>query len=471
MANTWMFGAPGGVKDFVDPSKWDAAMRHEAQEIVKILVGSALNKNKPSDAEIEAHRESLGYVDPTVTEVPKDAQTVPVQAWGGFPRAVKRRGPWTEFAPQDDDPDGNYRAVEHLGDEDHHPGVFKDAHGHVLHLPVRDRQDEYLEWAAVRNAQNKITKLTFVAEGYDYYSTLFKTDAERVRQLYEDATGLKSLKVDDLRAKDGIYRYRTDGEREEIAAPGDFNPRNRFNIDPGIVHLSHRANSLGAEINLAGVSAIARRDGSGKTLDQTDPERLLCCNAGGDPNRNSDPLISAQAYTQVLEGYRYTLANPVGLYIAAIENGLTVPDDAGTPVPKDWWKVVRGHDLWDPQISRVLRVELEIPAREKLTISDLRIGGSPVAYAGQVAELLSVHLFVTRWKRAEPGIGPIVDCLATCCRQKGGSQLFPTARPCPQGYEAAFPDLLPVRAAFLAKLELGLEQAPAEMPIKRQLTR
>lgn len=447
MSNDWTFDAPGGVMDFRDPQNWDTAMRGEAQEIVRILVGSALDKDEPTPDEVEANRDAMGYVDPTVTEVPADAETIAVEAWGGFPRAVKRRAPWKDFPFSEDDPDGSYRAVEHLGDEDHRPGVFIDKHDRLLHLQVRDRQDEYLEWAAARNGDNKLTKLTFVAEGYDYYSALFDTDEERVLDLYKEATGLSSLKVDDLRAKNGIYRRYTDGRLETVASPGGFNPRNRFNINPGIVHLSHRANSLGAEINLAGVSAIARKDATGKTLDETDPERLLCCNEGGNPNRNSDPLISAQAYKQVLDGFRYTLANPVGLYIAAIEDGLTLPDDANTPVPQDWWKVVRGHDLWDIKKSRVLRVELQIPKAEKLTISDLLIGGNPVAYAGQVAELLSVHLFVTRWKRAGGGIGPIVKCLATCCREHGGQRLRLSDGTCADGYDLAFPDLLPAKPA------------------------
>ncbi len=455
MSTDWIFDAPGGVTDFRNPQNWDDVMRGEAQEIVRVLVGSALDKDDPNAAEIEANRDAVGYVDPTVTQVPADAETIAVESWGGFPRAVKRRAPWLGLPHSDDDPDGSYRAVEHLGDEDHRPGVFSDRHDRVLHLPVRDRQDEYLEWAAVRDGNNNITKLTFVAEGYDYYSALFDTDEERVLDLYKEATGLSSLKVDDLRAKDGIYRRYMDGGRETVADPGGFNPRNRFNINPGIVHLSHRANSLGAEINLAGVSAIARKDAMGKTLDETDPERLLCCNKGGNPNRNSDPLISAQAYKQVLDGYRYTLANPVGLYISAIEDGLTLPDDANTPIPQDWWKVVRGHDLWDIKKSRVLRVELVVPKSEKLTISDLLIGGNKVAYAGQIAELLSVHLFVTRWKRSG-GIGPIVKCLATCCRQHGGQQLQLSDGGCAQGYDLAFPDLLPAKAAPALMLATAL---------------
>ena len=443
MNKDWIFDAPAGVTDFRDPLKWNEVMQNEAQEIVRTLVGSVLNKDEPTSEEIEKFRDQIGYVNPAVTPIPVDAETVAVEPWGGFPRAVKRSAPWKDFPPTDVDPDGSYRAAEHLGDEDHRPGVFIDKHNRLLHLPVRDRQDEYLEWATIRDSAKKIVKITFVAEGYDYYSELFNNDEQRVLDLYKEATGLSTLKVDDLRAKHGVYRRYQDGRLEMVAEPGGFNPRNRFNINPGIVHLSHRANSLGAEINLAGVSAVARMDALGITLNETDPERLMCCNAGGDPNRNSDPLISAQAYKQVLDGFRYTLANPVGLYIAAIENGLSLPDDANSPIPEDWWKVVRGHDLWDVAKSRVLRLELEIPKSEKLTISDLIIGGNQVVHAGQIAELLSVHLFVTRWKRVGSGIGPIVKCLATCCREHNGKKLmFSKEGICDEGFDLAFPDLL-----------------------------
>jgi hypothetical protein len=439
----WIFDAPAGLKDFRNPRNWHAAMAQEARDIIVILAGASLGKD-PDDVteeDIANERAKLAYVDPTNDAPPGDAETIPIAPWNGFPRAVTRRAPWKEFPPIEGDLDGSYRAVEHLGDEDHRPGVFVDRRDRILHLPVRDRQDEYLEWSARRNKDGKIVKLTFVAEGYDYFSKLFEHDEGRALELYREFTGLSSLKVDDLRAKDGIYRRLTDGSTRTVAEPGAFNPRNRFNINPGIVHLSHRANSLGAEVNLAGVSGIARKNASGETLDGKDPARLLCCNQGGNPNRNSDPLISAQAYAQVLKQLRYTLANPVGLYIAAVEEaGLLLPDNK--PVPREWWREVRGKDLWDSKKSRVLRLELEIPPAEKLTISDLS-AGSPVRFPGQVAELLTVHLFVTLWKRADSSVGPIVKCDATCCKQKGGETLEISDGKCREGFELEFPDLLP----------------------------
>lgn len=423
-------------------------MAREASDIITILVGSALHKD-PSDVteeDIAKTRDVLAYADPTKTAPPADAVTIPIQPWKGFPRAVKRRAPWPEFPAMDGDPDldGSYRAVEHLGDEDHRAGVFVDNRDRVLHLPVRDRQDEYLEWSAKRNRDGKITKLTFVAEGYDYFSKLFEVDEQRVVELYKEFTKVSTIRADDLRAKDGIYRQLNNGVRRTVAEPGGFNPRNRLNVNPGIVHLSHRANSLGAEVNLAGVSGIARFKADGSQMDASDPEKLLCCNQGGNPNRNSDPLISAEAYKVVLTKSTYTLANPVGLYIAGVADGLLLPDN-NTAVPREWWKVVRGRDLWDEKNSRVLRLELEVPEKEKFVVGDLIAGGNQVKYAGQIAELLNVHLFVTVWKRADGSIGPIVKCDGTCCRLRGGSVLEPTDDgKCSEGFEIRYPDLLPV---------------------------
>jgi len=443
-------------------------MLNEAQGIIAILVGSSLGKNPDdvTDTDIANERDKLAYVDPTKSPPPAGAETVPVQAWNGFPRAVQRRAPWKEFPPVEGDAEGIYRAVEHLGDEDHRAGTFIDRHDEVLHLPTRDRQDEYLEWAAQRNGDGKITKLTFVAEGYDYFSALFEHDEGRAVELYKDFTGISSLKADDLRAKDGVYRRLKDGSTRTVVEPGAFNPRNRYNINPGIVHLSHRANSLGAEVNLAGVSGIARKKATGTLLDGKNEEELLCCNEGGNPNRNSDPLISAQAYAQVLGSYRYTLANPVGLYIAGIEEtGLLLPDNS-TQVPREWWRVVRGNGLWDSTKSRVLRLELEVPAKEKLTIGDLLAGGSPVRYPGQVAELLSVHLFVTRWKRPDATVGPTVKCDATCCRQHDGKQLELSNGSCSDGFDLAFPDLLPAPAPKLFAARTAAKSlATAALPI------
>jgi hypothetical protein len=292
-----------------------------------------------------------------------------------------------------------------------------------------------------KDGDGNLTKVTFVAEGYDYFAALFNKDPDKVVELYKDFTGVNTITRDSLRAEDGIFRILPNGRRLTVVSPGEFNPRNHFNINPGIVHLSHRANSLGAEVNLAGVSALARKKADGSAVEGADEEELICCNQGGEPNRNSDPKISQQAYSLVQGGFRYTLANPVGLYIAGVdEANLTLPD--GSLVPHEWWNVVRGHDLWSGGISRVLRLELRPPPGDTRKLSDLRANGSRLKFPGQIARLLSVHLFVTRWKRAQPGVGPVVGCLGTCCRLTGTELLVASDGRCDNGFELAFPGLI-----------------------------
>lgn len=445
----WRFDAPAGLRDFRNPRNWHQQMAKSAEEIVILLIAAALKKtpDKVTNEDIQLIAPQLAYAHPEWIAPPAGAETVAIQPWLGFPRAVEHASWQKDYPPQKGDERGTLRAAEHVGTEDVRNRVMVDRHDRVLHLPVRDRQDEYLEWVGERDEQGNLTKITFVAEGYDYFESLFRTDEGRVLEIYKDFTGLSNLKVDDLRAPDGVYIRYDDGSRSEVVEPGAFNPRNSFNINPGIVHLSHRANSLGAEINLAGVSALARLNAKGELLTDPGEQQLLCCNEGGNPNRNSDPLISKAAYNLVMAKHHYTLANPVGLYIAGVDDqSLLLPD--GTPVPQEWWKVVRGHDLWDSANSRVLRLELSVPENEKLKLSDLTAGGSPLKYPGQVAKLMSVHLFVTHWPRADNSFGPQVGCTGTCCEKDGSDILkYQVDGKCDDGYHLKFPDLIADRKA------------------------
>ena len=419
-------------------------MTREARGIIRDLVAAVLNKDAANvtDAEIAAQAPNLAYINPIDTPPAAGGSVVNVAPWPAFPRAVERRGSWAgTYPPVPSDGSGVHRAAEHLGDEDHRPGQFVDKDDNLLHLPVRDRQDEYLEWASRHDEDGRLTKVTFVAEGYDYYSALFEHDEPAAVQLYRHFVGDNTIRADDLRAHKGVYRRLNDGSRITVVDPGAFNPRNRFNINPGIVHLSHRANSLGAEVNLAGVSGILRLKADGTLLDGNNEEELFCCCQGGNPNRNSDPSISKQAYQLVRGGNRYTLADPVGLYIAEVDNNrVTTPD--GQSLTDDWWTVVRGSGFASVKTSRVLRLEIAPPKGSKLTLEDLSIGGQPVRFAGQLARIMSVHLFVEVWKASNADFGPRVNCIGTCCRKNGTSELAITGSSCPPGYALAFPGLI-----------------------------
>ena len=446
---SWNFDPPGNVNDFNDPAIWNNQLTDVSRQIIQSLAAEIIGKSPEdvTDAEVESLREQIGYVDPTKEEPPATAETVNIQAWGGFPRAAERRD-WSDIVNEQfdpNDPDGRYRAVEMLGDEDHQAGIFVNRFGNRLDLPVRHRQDEYLEWAVANDGRS----IAFVSEGYDYFAELFRENPQRVVELYHEFTGDESITADDLRAPEGIYRLdpQTGNVISRVAEPGDYNPRNIHNIKQGIVHLSHRANSLQAEVFLAGTSAIARTKADNSLLSGNDSEELLCCNLGGAPNRNSDPIISQAGYRLILGGKRYTLANPVGLYIADVEfDSLLLPNNRDV-VPRDWWHAVRGDGFGDPRSSRVLRLELRIPQTETfnnrpLRLSDLKIGGGNLAYPGQLAELIKVHLFVTLWDRSGGGSGPSTPCIGTCCQQSGTPLLRPSRSGCQPPLTDAFPGLI-----------------------------
>jgi hypothetical protein len=458
----WQFDPPGFLTDFTDPERWHEAMLGEARDIAQILVELALGRPASSASELEQVAATLAYANPVAEPPPASAETIAVAPWGAFPRAVRRRVPW-DLPPDPNDLDGTLRAADHQGEEDVRGGLV-DVDGNRLQLPVRHRQDEYCEWALRRDSSGNISKAIFVAEGYDYFARLFEHDPQRVVDIYREFTESPALTADDLRAPKGVFRIGPGGRRT-LVEPGKFNPRNRHNISPGIVHLSHSANSLGAEVNLAGVSGILRRDTQGKQLSDADAERLLCCAQGGNPNRNSDPLIGAQAYRQVLDGFRYTLANPVGLYIAGIEDSRLFLPDGTTQVPLEWWRVIRG----SAADRRILRLELSVPSSENLTVSDLLVDGNPVRFGGQLADLLTVHLFVTRWKRTSTEPSPIVGCDATCCRQDGGTTLVLSDGGCAPGSSLAFPDLVPP-AGSRGALAASRAAAPASSARFSRLT-
>ncbi|MGC6329003.1 hypothetical protein [Rhizorhabdus sp. FW153] len=439
----WTFDPPGNVPDFVDPARWHAVMAAHADDMLWQLAAHALD-NKISSltaADLDHFGPALAYAHPLYQPVPPNAETVALKPWSGFPRFVDRHAPWP-LPPIPHDLDGSLRTVEDLGDHDYAPGRFVDGDGDPVDLPVRHRQNEYLEWAARRGADGRLSSITFVAEGHDYFSALFDADERAVVELYQRFTGVPGITADALRARTGIWRVAPTGERALVARPGGYNYRNPLNIDPGIVHLSHHANSLIAQISVAGVSGLIRLKADGTLVSGIDAEELLCCNRGGDPNRNSDPKISQQAYTLTRNGYRYTLANPVGVYISGVdEQSITLPD--GKPLPREWWTAVRGRDLWSDGGSRVLRLEIAPPPGETIGLEDLKVNGSALRFPGQVARLIGVHLFVTRWKRETPGTGPSARCLGTCCCAEGKRVLLRDDHGrCRPGTKIAFPGLI-----------------------------
>jgi hypothetical protein len=138
---------------------------------------------------------------------------------------------------------------------------------------------------------------------------------------------------------------------------------------------------LTAEINLAAVATVLYEDAAGDAT--VDPDALMAGTGMGGSNRNSDPTIAATVNVLARQGAMITLANPVGLYMDHIDvAGWELP---GGHAAADWVRVVRGQE------RLIERLVVQSPT-EEFDVSDVRIGGVPVVYGGQIAECITVKL-------------------------------------------------------------------------------
>jgi hypothetical protein len=176
------------------------------------------------------------------------------------------------------------------------------------------------------------------------------------------------------------------------------------------MHLIQRANTLGAEIELAaGASIVRRRQGALVTEEQD----LINCSQYGVAQRHSDPHIGAEVNRLARDGHLVTLADPVGLFIAGCDfDGFELP---GGLAPDQCWRVVRGKE------ERALRVRFAPPAGATFTVSDILIDGTPIAYGGQVADKITIGL--AGWASPDTVHQRIVDG----CRGAGADALFTAA--------------------------------------------
>ncbi len=257
----------------------------------------------------------------------------------------------------------------------------------VLFRPL----DEYCEWHVKRDPlTGNILRVTFTSEPPEYWfalfggsmqiddrrSVTFPGSKDRLLELYRELVD-PAVVLDDL-----IVQKDFRGGDGELYAKGTYNPYNKWNTSHGIVHLCAPPNSLGAEIKLGGDATVLYRDGRGQPL--TQPDALICGAAYGGPNRNSDPTIGASVNALARLGAMVTIANPVGLYMDHIDtNGWELPDGISS---SDCVRVVRGG-------SRMIeRMVVEVPPETRRSLSDLRIGGVPVLYGGQIGECITVKL-------------------------------------------------------------------------------
>jgi hypothetical protein len=245
-----------------------------------------------------------------------------------------------------------------------HPGGRRDAFskGETRGASIPDgttTQVEYLEWFTQRDERGRITKVTFTTETLEYWDALFRSPGgpERVLELYRELLGNPGIDLSEI----------TDGS-------GHYNPLNPWNTTRGIIHyiVNQPPNTLGAAVGLVaqGVSRPMVSDNFqfGETL-----------------GNSADPRVTFDAGGLARKGLQITAADPVGVYLGGWDDtGWSKPD--GSPVD-NYWKVVRPAGAFRPP---ALRLVYEVPASEGFVVSDIRIGGRPIEFGGQIAEHLTV---------------------------------------------------------------------------------
>ena len=359
---------------------------------------------------------------------PGDAETQPV-AWDAFPRMLER---W--FEEEDDADRKRLEAAETLRPQtfDGQPlrKIVKGKLGDPIPTFYR-QQDEYCEWFVHRHGDGRIGRVTFTSEGPEYWQFLahgtkpfFAAEDERSKIVAGDLTLVLDLyrehvsplvKLADLRwpYDVAIFVAGEGGEGGEggswyrYAAKGDYNLFNKWNTTQGSMHLTHPANSLGAEVYLAARAAILRKDAAGKPVDGT--EALVCCSGFGDPNRSSDPAIGKGVNGLAKAGLSVSLADPVGLYLAGINlDGFRGPK--GEDVSRAW-SVVRG----DGERGVALRAVFQLPPDLGLTVDQVLARGTPITCGGQIADEVQITLTGIVKKRGDES-DQRYPCVATCCK-------------------------------------------------------
>ena len=227
-------------------------------------------------------------------------------------------------------------------------------------------QDEYCEWRGARNAAGKITKVTFTTESPEYWEHLWAVDRARVVDLYHELVSPAVVEAD-------------------LHLGGAYRRRNRWNNADGIAHLMQNINTLDAALGLAEGSATTPQT---QITGVPPPSPLPLASDNYEmpavANTSVDPRVTYDVGALVRKPLSVTLREPIGLYITGYDDtGWTKPD--GSPVD-DYWSIVRGTP------GQILRLEYQVSLGAGFVVGDIRIGGRPVEWGGQIAEHVTVTI-------------------------------------------------------------------------------
>lgn len=384
---------PADIDDFARRPALAATLRQDWHAFISGTISERAAGGLFYDAEF----------DPTPAQPPA-RRPIP---WNGFPRSI-----WQWFNA-DADPAGKARALaaaETLRDV----GQVSLPSGATLALFER-QQDEYCEWHADRNAEGGITRIAFTSEGPEYYERMAAVDLSLVGDLYREHVNA-AVQDNDLVWPEDVLN------RGQVAfAKGSYNRWNKWNTQLGAMHLTHRANTLGAEINLAADATVQFPVAQSPAA--TLPSRLICCAGFGGVNRSSDPLIGAGVNGLARSGLAVTVDNPVGLYIQEVGLG-GLRDPQGTPIGAAALHIVRA----SPDGSLILRAEVKPPDGAAYTLDQCTFEGEPLTGGGQIARRITMVLFGLAKSVAGRTAGQ-AGCSGKCCRKPDTSGFLKNVEP------------------------------------------
>lgn len=236
----------------------------------------------------------------------------------------------------------------------------------------REAQEEYCEWTVIREAgtPSVIKRVIFTTETPDYYEFLARYDRQLLLDIYREFVS-PSVELNDLIIA-GAYD-----------ALNQWNHPGSSGMDGTIMHMGgNGANTLGAAISLTAEASWPSVDENGAPI--TAEQALIACRRFGDPARHSDPFIGAQVNQLVRLQKHVSLAGPVGLYIDDIDfSEFEIPNGLS---PTDIFRVERGTGDF------MMRVVFEAPPGSGFQLSDVKIGGDPIAFGGQIAAKIRIRI-------------------------------------------------------------------------------
>lgn len=370
------------------------------------------------------------------TDTPAQSGPVPIP-WNGFPLSLTR-----QFKNRTD----AWKAADTLQTTNRYTPK-----GSASVVTMFRPQDEYCEWFAYTTA-SKITRIVFTAEGPEYWIKLAESDFSVVLSLYQQFVN-PGVTANDLRLSHDLQFG------DVLLQAGSYDPFNKWNTTNGVMHLTHPANTLGAEINLAAFATIPREDTPGARV--SDVRRLICCAGYGNANRSSDPSIGFAVNTTCVPLtagsaiMTATLADPVGLYMNQLQAGvLTGPNGEALD---NWFQFVRGN------AGKGLMAVVEPPSGSAFGLDRVLVKGVPLQRGGQIAEAIDMVLYAKVASHAGPAPS-LQACTNVCCMPAGtpaaSIKNINLAQPngaCKSPSVPAYPELLEpaAHAALLAEVALA----------------